>query len=130
MSGPCRDSPSPTRVGTAPPQPSWEEWTRNMLQVLVGTATRLLDDLQRSWHRPRPSPPPASALTSTAVTYTSLERVLLTDGVGRTLFEEFAGHRSEARGDEETGWVLLGLRESREAVVLATLPAGAQRDAS
>jgi proteasome lid subunit RPN8/RPN11 len=56
--------------------------------------------------------------------------VLLTDGVGRTLFEEFAGHRAEARGEEETGWVLLGLREPREAVVLATLPAGARRDAS
>jgi proteasome lid subunit RPN8/RPN11 len=55
---------------------------------------------------------------------------VLTDGVGHTLFEEFAGHRAEARGEEETGWVLLGLREAREAVVLATLPAGALRDAS
>ena len=70
------------------------------------------------------------SLTSAAMTYGPLERVLLTDGVGRTLFEEFAGHRSEARGEEETGWVLLGLREAREAVVLATLPAGALRDAS
>jgi proteasome lid subunit RPN8/RPN11 len=68
--------------------------------------------------------------TSPAITYGPLERVVLTDGVGRTLFEEFAEHRSEARGEEETGWVLLGLREAREAVVLATLPAGAQRDAS
>jgi proteasome lid subunit RPN8/RPN11 len=55
---------------------------------------------------------------------------VLTDGVGHTLFEEFAGHRAEARGEEETGWVLLGLREAREAVVCATLPAGALRDAS
>jgi proteasome lid subunit RPN8/RPN11 len=54
----------------------------------------------------------------------------LTDGVGRTLFEEFASHRSEARGEEETGWLLLGLREAREAVVVATLPAGTLRDAS
>jgi len=54
---------------------------------------------------------------------------LLTDGVGRTLFEEFASHRAEARGEEETGWLLLGLREAREAVILATLPAGAERDA-
>jgi proteasome lid subunit RPN8/RPN11 len=46
------------------------------------------------------------------------------------LFEEFAAHRAAARGEEETGWVLLGLREARQAVVLATLPAGAQRDAS
>jgi hypothetical protein len=93
-----------------------------MWQALVGTATRWLDDLQRSWHRPRPSPAP--------VAYGPLERVLLTDGVGRTLFEEFADHRAETRGEEETGWVLLGLREAREAVVLATLPAGARRDAS
>jgi proteasome lid subunit RPN8/RPN11 len=100
-----------------------------MLQVLVGTATRLLNDLQRSLHRSLPSPTPVASATSTAVTYSPLERVLLTDGVGRTLFGEFASHRSEARGDEETGWVLLGLREAREAVVLATLPAGAERDA-
>jgi hypothetical protein len=64
------------------------------------------------------------------ILYGPLERVVLTDGVGRTLFEEFADHRTEARGEEETGWVLLGLREAREAVVLATLPAGALRDAS
>jgi proteasome lid subunit RPN8/RPN11 len=101
-----------------------------MLQGLVGTATRWLNDLQRSWHRPRPSPPPAGKSASTPISYGPLERVLLTDGVGRTLFEEFANHRSEARGEEETGWLLLGLREAREAVVLATLPAGAMRDAS
>src|SRR5207244_3069537 len=55
---------------------------------------------------------------------------VLTDGVGRTLFEEYAAHRTEARGEEETGWLLLGLREARQAVVLATLPAGTQREAS
>src|SRR5947209_15920624 len=61
--------------------------------------------------------------------YEPLRRVLLTDGVGRTLFEEFAAHRAEERGDEETGWVLMGLREHDEAIALATLPAGTQRDA-
>lgn len=102
-----------------------------MMQGLVGTATRWLTDLQRSWHRPRPSPTPVGgAAASAPIRYGPLERVLLTDGVGRTLFEEFANHRSEARGEEETGWLLLGLREAREAVVLATLPAGAMRDAS
>jgi len=100
-----------------------------MLQVLVGKATRWLNDLQRSWHRSRPLPSPNS-VSSVPVTYGPLERVLLTDGVGRTLFEEFASHRAEARGEEETGWVLLGLRGANEAVVLATLPAGALRDAS
>jgi hypothetical protein len=62
-------------------------------------------------------------------TYQPLERVLLTDEVGRTLFEEYADHRQSSRGEEETGWVLLGLREVHEAIVLATLPAGAHRDA-
>jgi proteasome lid subunit RPN8/RPN11 len=58
-----------------------------------------------------------------------LNRVVLTDGVGRTLFEDFARHQQSDRGHEETGWLLLGLRRETEAVVLATLPAGASRDA-
>jgi Prokaryotic homologs of the JAB domain len=61
--------------------------------------------------------------------YLPLERVILTDGVGRTLFEEYAEHQAGSRGDEETGWVLLGVREAREAIVLGTLPAGTERDA-
>lgn len=101
-----------------------------MLKALVGSATRWLNDLQASRHRSRPLTPPVAAATSAPLHYGPLERVLLTDGVGRTLFEEFASHRAEARGEEETGWVLLGLREPHEAVVLATLPAGALRDAS
>jgi proteasome lid subunit RPN8/RPN11 len=56
--------------------------------------------------------------------------VVLTDAVCRTLFEEYAVHRAEARGEEETGWLLLGRREPDHAVVLATLPAGTERDAS
>ncbi len=58
-----------------------------------------------------------------------MQRVLLTDGVGRTLFEGYARHRDEEHGDEETGWLLLGLREATESVALATLPAGMQSDA-
>ncbi|HZT82363.1 MAG TPA: Mov34/MPN/PAD-1 family protein, partial [Gemmataceae bacterium] len=102
-----------------------------MLQALVSTARDLLGELNRSLLRPRrlappgrpPAPPPGER-------YLPLERVVLTDGVGRTLFEEYAAHRAEARGEEETGWVLLGLRERTRAVVLATLPAGAHREAS
>jgi hypothetical protein len=62
-------------------------------------------------------------------TYGPLTRVVLTDEVNRTLFEEYAAHRKSARGHEETGWVLLGLREASEALVLATLPAGTERNA-
>jgi hypothetical protein len=58
-----------------------------------------------------------------------LRRLILTDDVSRALFAEFGEHRRGERGDEETGWVLLGVRGVDEAVALATLPAGAQRDA-
>jgi proteasome lid subunit RPN8/RPN11 len=64
-----------------------------------------------------------------AVNYSPLQRVLLTDEVARTLFEEYAAHRAAETGDQETGWHLLGLREAREAIVLATLPAGSESDA-
>jgi hypothetical protein len=91
----------------------------------------LASGLQRVWLRPRGAPetraPPPPAAPAA---YLPLDGVRVTDGVGHTLFEEYAAHRAEARGDEETGWVLLGLREQSQAVVLATLPAGAQRDAS
>ena len=60
---------------------------------------------------------------------TSLRRVSLADDVSRTLFAEYAAHRKSERGTEETGWVLLGIRRGDEAVVLATLPAGAGREA-
>lgn len=102
-----------------------------MLNVLVSTARRLLLDLNRSLpfdystardERQTPAPTPARK-------YQPLKRVVLTDGVARTLFEEYAAHRQGERGDEETGWVLLGLREATEAIVLATLPAGAERNA-
>lgn len=69
------------------------------------------------------------APTAGPVPYDPLERVVLTDDVCRTLFEEYAGHRATDRGDEETGWVLLGVREQAQATILATLPAGAERDA-
>jgi len=61
--------------------------------------------------------------------YRPLRRLLLTDGVSRTLFDEYAQHRDGPDGDDETGWVLLGLRETDEAIALATLPAGAESEA-
>ncbi len=48
---------------------------------------------------------------------------------GAHAVEEFARHQQSERGHEETGWLLLGLRRESEAIVLATLPAGASRDA-
>jgi hypothetical protein len=102
-----------------------------MWRDAVSSAGRWLGDVSRAWLRPRgpeanrrPIPLPSRPV------YLPLDGARVTDGVGHTLFEEYATHRAEARGDEETGWVLLGLREAAQAVVLATLPAGAQRDAS
>jgi hypothetical protein len=101
-----------------------------MYQALARTAGELLAELRRVWYRERGSQPqPHHPEPPRPQEYQALERVVLTDGVGRTLFEEYAAHRAEVRGEEETGWVLLGYREPTEAVVLATLPAGAERDA-
>jgi proteasome lid subunit RPN8/RPN11 len=102
-----------------------------MFQALVSTANRLLSELNRSLFHNR-VPGPELFAPSAAVgpgRYSRLERVLLTDEVSRTLFEEYEAHRASDRGEEETGWVLLGVRDAGEAVVLATLPAGAERSA-
>ncbi len=99
-----------------------------MLQALVSNAGRLLNEL--SWSLSRGRFPSADHRTvPPSRNCQPVQRVLLTDGVGRTLFEEYAAHRNSNRGDEETGWLILGYREPTEAVVLATLPAGAERNA-
>src|SRR5438270_3990767 len=100
-----------------------------MLHGLVSTASRLLGSLQRSLFRERVPVLEPEAPAPALAPYRRLERVVLTDEVSRTLFGEFAAHRKTSRGNEEIGWVLLGVREAREALVLATLPAGAQRSA-
>lgn len=99
-----------------------------MWQALVSSAGRFFHDFHRSVGRHRAPlpllrPPPAPAALR------GLTHVTLTDEVGRTLFSEYAEHRRSTHGEEETGWILLGLREPDEAVVLATLPAGAESDA-
>jgi hypothetical protein len=99
-------------------------------QALVERARSLLNDLCRPPRRAAHPGPARPAAAARSVNYGPLQRVLITDGVGRTLFEEYTAHRGEARGEEETGWVLLGLREAGEAVALATLPAGTEREAS
>ncbi len=99
-----------------------------MLQGLVTSACRLLNDWSRSLLGDRlPTLEPVALPLRRH--YRRLERLRLTDQVCRTLFEEYGSHRRSERGDEEIGWVLLGLREETEALVLATLPAGASRSA-
>jgi hypothetical protein len=79
----------------------------------------------RSWW---PEPAPLAAPTKPTPAG-KIERVVLTEQVARTLFDDFASHRRTMRGEEEIGWVLLGIRDGADVVALATLPAGAQRDA-
>ncbi len=101
-----------------------------MLQGFLASTNRLLHNLNRSLLGAHPTPAPArNGHAAPSPPYLPLQRLVLTDGVSRTLFEEYAAHRQGTRGDEETGWVLLGRREASEALVLATLPAGAARDA-
>jgi proteasome lid subunit RPN8/RPN11 len=101
-----------------------------MFQALVSSASRLVSDFHQSFLRRRLATGRAAASSQpTQGSYRPLERVVLTDGVARTLFEEYADHQAGARGDEETGWVLLGIREEEAVVVLGTLPAGTERDA-
>ncbi len=103
---------------------------RTTWDALVRITGRIWHDLNRTWLRDL-SPISDARPTSAPVPkqYGPLKRVTLSDEVGRTLFEEYAAHRQGPRGHEETGWVLLGLREEHEAIVLATLPAGAERNA-
>ncbi len=93
-----------------------------MFHGLSRKARDLAADLTRA---PAESPHASPA----TVEYRPIERIVLTDDVSRTLFEEYSAHRAGQRGDEEMGWVLLGLRQSDQAVALATLPASSDRDA-
>src|SRR4051812_22012095 len=95
-----------------------------MGRALAGAAAGLLRSLFRPAPRPRPPEPAAAARPLRPLT-----RLRLTDEVSRTLFDEYAAHRAGDRGEEETGWALLGLREGDDALALATLPAGADREA-
>lgn len=72
------------------------------------------------------TPAPSRALP----TSTRLTRIVVTEGVMRTLFEDYAIHRRSSRGDEETGWILLGFQEGNEATAVAAVPGGADQDAS
>jgi proteasome lid subunit RPN8/RPN11 len=94
-------------------------------RALAGAAAELLKSLSR----PTPKRPIPAAAAPAATPLRPIAKLRLTDQVSHTLFDEFAAHRASPRGDEETGWVLLGLREGDTALALATLPAGAGREA-
>ncbi|MCE9534515.1 MAG: Mov34/MPN/PAD-1 family protein [Planctomycetes bacterium] len=107
----------------------WETRTiafRELLQALKRYGARLVGPIP-----PPRRTEPIEAIRKSAgpVPLGPLQRLVLTDEVERTLFAEYAEHRGGQRGEEETGWVLLGVRNADEAIALATLPAGAKRDA-
>ena len=86
-----------------------------------------LKNIASWWHRRGSTVLPSTVPISTSPS--SVRRIVLADGVARTLFEGYADHRESPRGNEEIGWILLGLRHEGEAIALAALPAGTQRDA-
>jgi proteasome lid subunit RPN8/RPN11 len=102
-----------------------------MLQRFASVACRWLQNGSQSLQallRER-LPPPELFAGAGPKAYRPLECVVLTEEVYETLFGDFASHRRGSRGEEEIGWVLLGIREENEVLVLATLPAGADRQA-
>jgi proteasome lid subunit RPN8/RPN11 len=99
-----------------------------MFRGLLTTASRYLSDWSQALAGER-VPAPELFLSEGRRAYRRLERVVLADEVARTLFGDYADHRAGPRGDEEVGWILLGLRDECEALVCATLPAGADREA-
>jgi proteasome lid subunit RPN8/RPN11 len=106
-------------------KPDLPEEESAVLQTLVASAGRFINDLGRAWIRERNPVLGRGAKPALSAGQQPLRHVTLTDEVCRSLFEEYAGHRRSHRGNEETGWVLMGVREADEAIVLATLPAGA-----
>lgn len=92
---------------------------------LRGLAIRFLNLFRRVLPKAEPTPTP----TTKSRALQPLQRVVLTKEVHDSLFNEFENHRETSRGNEEIGWVLLGIRDVDQVIVQATLPAGAMRDA-
>lgn len=97
-----------------------QSWWRSVVEA----ARRLAEAI-----RPTTARQPNIEPTLTAPPLAPLARVRLTDEVDRTLFAEYAAHLAGDRGDEETGWALLGYRDGDMALVTATIPAGMNREA-
>jgi len=101
-----------------------------MVRDIINLVNCWLHATTGSWWRERLPGPELFAPTTAKSDYRRLQRVVVTDEVNQTFFEEFAAHRASSRGDEEIGWVLLGRRLEDEVHVLAMLPAGTARSAS
>ncbi len=100
-----------------------------MFRALVSNAGRVLGDFNRRLFGPEKTNNTAPAPQEKPTQLGPLERVILTDEVSRTLFTEYDEHLRGSRGNEEIGWILFGMRQPKEALVLGALPAGVERDA-
>lgn len=49
-----------------------------------------------------------------------IKYMLISSGVGQTLVQGYRNHLNQERGDEETGWLLMGYRE--KSMLLLLLP--------
>ncbi|GBD36234.1 hypothetical protein HRbin36_01355 [bacterium HR36] len=95
---------------------------QRMWQQLMALVRRLVGPAESASQLP-------PAVATKAGPLRRLERVLVSSAVLQSLFDMFSEHRQSERGEEETGWVLLGYRRQAEALVLAALPAGTFREA-
>jgi proteasome lid subunit RPN8/RPN11 len=98
--------------------------------MLRGWLTKLpvyFKRLRQSLPRRNVTPIPAAPLATSSH---RLVRVVMAEGVLRTLFADYAEHRDSPRGAEEIGWFLLGHWKEGHVIAHAALPAGAERDAS
>lgn len=88
---------------------------------------------------PESAPQPGSAVEPVAVLAPPQDQgsapaiptgtVRIHKGVLDTMFEDFQKHKETDRGEEETGWMLLGRREAGVVIIEAALPPGEFRDA-
>ncbi len=56
--------------------------------------------------------------------------VSICSGVGQTIVDGYRNHLNQDRGEEETGWLLMGYRKKKHAIISAAVPAGEFREAS
>ncbi|MCS7159021.1 MAG: Mov34/MPN/PAD-1 family protein [Gemmatales bacterium] len=104
----------------------WSELV-SLTQRVWQRASNWLDQLVSPASRPTQST--AASGPARPASLRRLQRVCFSSAVLESVFDSFAEHRQSDRGEEETGWVLLGYRQEAEAIVLAALPAGTFREA-
>jgi proteasome lid subunit RPN8/RPN11 len=101
-----------------------------MLRDVVSLILSWLHRSTATWWVKRLPSPEMFVPSAAPAKFLPLQRVVLSNEVSQTLFAEYKEHRRSNRGNEEIGWVMMGVRQEVEVLVLATLPAGTARSAS